>query len=225
MEKMNWNDYRGLLWPYGEKGETLGDQLDFIDGVRNGRGDERKYGDAPLTEPVRTLCSEIRENATVIPVWAWLAHGEEEPDSEGHHIDLENLPEEAFYCDRHKVEDDKEAIRDPLANQAGVVQAGARLMDLLGLSNTRAMCGVVGFYLSRTKYGMDAVIDHLLSHKDDKEVVEAAIEFAGKMANYFPEISEEARKRLVKEMRKDWKRGQNDGSAFRFQSGVSGYQP
>lgn len=169
-----------------------------------------------LTEPVRTLCLELRGDHTVIPREAWLTHGEEEPDFEGHHIDLENLPEEAFYYDRHENLDCDEVSRDPKANQAAVVQAGSRLMDILNLSNTRAMCDVVGQYMVPAECRMDGVILYFLKYKQKEEVVEATLEFTRKIANYLPETSKEARKRLVKEMRKEWKERQNDGPAFRL---------
>jgi len=171
-----------------------------------------------IGEPRRTACTELRGNDTVVPDEAWAVHGEDpetdvtdvgifdcdsdrDPrDSENHHVETKNLSEEDFYPDRHdRTEDEREANRDPEWNPNKIAEAGVNLMIELGLSPTptRQMCDVIGVYIQRLECRMDGVIHYCLDNRRDEEVVKASLEFAEKMNKYFPEISKEARDRLV----------------------------
>ncbi len=182
-------------------------------------------------EPRRTLCTELREADAVVPAEAWAVHGEfdeAEPDNgmdtgvfgQIKHVELENLTEEDIYPDRDDflVEEEREANRDPEWNPKAVAQAGANLMIALNLNNpTRAMCNVVAAYMGQTECRMDGVIHHCLNCKNDGDVVEAAVEFAGKMERYFPEISPKAKKRLITDAQIELQRQRRtDGPAYRL---------
>jgi hypothetical protein len=166
-------------------------------------------------EPKRTACTEIVGNDTVIPNEFFAEHGEfdeMEPDNGMdtgifendphdtcvHHQELENLSEEDFYPDRHDCsEEEREANRDSEWDPNRVAQAGANLMTQLNLTPTREMCNVIAAYMGRLEHRMDGAIHHCLDNRHNQAVVEAAVEFAGKMNKYLPEISKQARDRLV----------------------------
>lgn len=203
-------------------------------------GDGRGF----ISEPQGgTLCTELRGNDTVIPDEAWAIHGEDpevevteegifdcdaerDPrDPENHHIELENLAEDDFSPDRYDdTEEEREANRDPEWDPRAVAQAGVKLMNDEKLSPTSAMCQVVGAYMGRLEYRMDGVIYYYLDARRNNVLVEAAleiedaaIEFAIKMAKHFPEISKQARKRLIDEaLREQQFQRRIDGPAYRL---------
>lgn len=203
-------------------------------------GDGRGF----ISEPQGgTLCTELRGNDTVIPDEAWAIHGEDpevevteegifdcdaerDPrDPENHHIELENLAEDDFSPDRYDdTEEEREANRDPEWDPRAVAQAGVKLMNDEKLSPTSAMCQVVGAYMGRLEYRMDGVIDYCLGARRNNDLIEtaleieeAAIEFSGKMAKHFPEISKRTRKRLIDEaLREQQFQRRVDGPAYRL---------
>ncbi len=164
-----------------------------------------------IGEPRRTLCTEISTDLGNVSVENWAHEGEVEKeeldmgfpfhdphDPEYHHVDLENLENIKDDRDYDGIEDEREMNRDPEWDPNKVAKAGVNLMTELGFfSPTRQMCDVVGAYMQRLECRMDGVIHYCLDHKRDKDVVEAALEFAGKMAKYFPEISKKAKARLI----------------------------
>lgn len=157
-----------------------------------------------IGEPTRTLCSELRGDDTVIPDEAWAVHGEEVGEMDTgipRPVSKNNFSSWIGYAadeiDRQnggsydQTEDEREARR---RSSQVAVEARLNLIRTLGLSFKGTMCHIVDIYLFNR---MDGVIDHYLNCKHDNDVIEAALEFAGKMSKYFPEISKNARKRLI----------------------------
>ncbi len=71
--------------------------------------------------------------------------------------------------------------------------AGVKLIEMLALTPTKAMCHVVGIYLNER---MDGVIKHYFANWRDTEVKAAVLEFCEKMREYEPKISQEVGGRL-----------------------------
>jgi len=182
-----------------------------------------------IGEPTQTLCTELAGDNTVISKEAWMRDGEnvEEMDTgifdhnphdpNYHHIELENLENIGDDSAYDNTEDEREMNRDPEWDPNRVAKAGANLMTKLELSPTRAMCDVVAAYMGRLECRMDGVIHHCLNHKHDQAVVEAVLEFARKMAKYFPEISKKAKNRLISDAQMEQQLQRRiDGPAYRL---------
>lgn len=178
-------------------------------------------------EPRQTLCTELCGNDTIIPKDAWVIHGEEPKEMDT------GIPKPSPYVRKNpftsyvgyasdeldrqnsnsydSTEDEREARR---RTPQVAVDARLNLIRTLRSSLKGIMCEIVDIYLYKR---MDGVIHYCLDHKCDQAIVEAALEFAGKMAKYFPEISKEAKDRLIADAQIEQQlQRRTDGPAYRL---------
>jgi hypothetical protein len=167
----------------------------------------------PLTDPKFVSCECWEEGDTGIPRRSPYHHPNPFTSFVGYAADELDRQNGKI----NNSEDEREAGRDPEWDSRRVAKAGANLMETLELASTRAMCAVVGAYMGRLECRMDGVIDYCLRNRNDSAVADAAVAFAGKMEKYLPDISKQARDRLIAEAQRERQfQKRTDGLAYRL---------